>query len=166
MKVVAALVFSLFAVGQASAARFLEVPAPAKRLEVLLGTWKGDAVMTVNGRAITWKAKWSCAMNTGGWGVTCKLSGRIPGLGQYDETDVFGYDDESDLVHWFSTTSRGEVHDHAGRWTDGKTLQLDWQTGGKRERLVMAIEGTEVVVKSDVTSAGKPSMSMVLRLRR
>jgi hypothetical protein len=106
-------------------------------------------------------------MITGGWGVTCKLSGRLPGLGQYDETDVFGYDDENDVIHWFATTSRGEVHDHAGRWVNAKTLELEWRGGGKHERLTMTIEGRELVVTSDLTAAaGQASTSMVMRLRK
>src|SRR5688572_15576153 len=170
MKVAPAAVSLLLAfvasAAPAGAARFLDVPPAAKRLEVLLGTWKGEGTITVNGNTVTWKPKWSCSMNSGGWGVTCKLSGRIPGLGQYDETDVFGYDGAADLVHWFSTSSRGEVHDHAGRWTDGRTLQLEWKSGPKHERLMLLIDGSELLVKSEVTSAGRPSMAMTLRLRR
>jgi hypothetical protein len=167
MKVAIALaVLVTAASGPASAARFLEVPVPAKRLEILLGTWKGDALLIANGRSVSWKPKWTCGMSSGGWGVTCKLSGKIPGVGQYDETDVFGYDEGSDLVHWFSTSSRGEVHDHSGRWIDGKTLQLEWRAGHKFERLTLTIDGPEIVVKSDVTVAGKPTTAMTIRLRK
>ena len=42
---------------------------PAKRLEILLGTWKGDALLTANGRSVSWKPRWTCGMNSGGWGV-------------------------------------------------------------------------------------------------
>ena len=54
-----------------------------------------------------------------------------PGMGTYAETDLFGYEPNSDTFHWYSVTNAGETHDHVAKAGDGSKIQ--WVYTGSQE---------------------------------
>ena len=69
--------------------------------------------------------KFDCKKASGGRGVMCIDTAKVPGLGALDFTHLVAYDPERKAVHWFAVGSTGEVHDHVCHWKDAKTLDCE-----------------------------------------
>ena len=63
----------------------------------------------------------------GGWGVRSELRGEIEGLGPMLEDDLLGFDQASGLIHLYSLTNTGNVHDHTGRWREDGGMDLVYE---------------------------------------
>jgi hypothetical protein len=48
----------------------------------------------------------------------------IPGLAAYDETDLMGYEPNSNTYHWYSITNAGETHDHVATPPNGSAIRF------------------------------------------
>lgn len=106
-----------------------------------------------------------------GQGIQTRLTGELPGLGPVDESDLWGYDPGADLVHMFSITSFGDVHDHAGRWTDERTLALQWRGVREGQEAIEEISitlpsGGEMHVRSTMTVGGQPAGAFEATFRK
>jgi hypothetical protein len=89
------------------------VPAQAKELQKLVGSWKGSPTLTLpDGKSFSAPTTYDCKATSQGFGVTCKLIATMPDGNKYESTDVWGYSTGDGLLHWFTVTSAGETHDH------------------------------------------------------
>jgi hypothetical protein len=103
-----------------------------KGLIDLVGVWKIDGTLKMDDKSFPSTGSWNCEVSSGGYAVQCALELELSGLGPYHESDLFGYDASDHLYHWYSVTSGGEVHDHAGS-CDGTvaTFQFQGASDGK-----------------------------------
>jgi hypothetical protein len=75
---------------------------------------------------------WDCVESSGAAGVRCKA--RIDGLPgfTYLFDDLWGYSEVDKLIHWYTVTNAGEVHDHRGHLdASGGLVQFDGPMDGK-----------------------------------
>jgi hypothetical protein len=106
-----------------AASPFMALPAHAadpaqiaKDLQCLVGSWKGTGTFAMpDGKTANVSFNYDCKTAAGGSGVAChlRMTG-IPGLPAYELDDLYGYNAGDGLVHWFTITNTGEVHDHKG----------------------------------------------------
>jgi hypothetical protein len=101
------------------------LPKPVEGLECLVGSWKGAGTMTMGKDKAKVDATWECKRTAARWGVTCnfRVTG-IPGGGAYEETDLMGYEPNSNTFHWFAVTNAGETHDHVATASDASKIQF------------------------------------------
>jgi hypothetical protein len=96
-------------------------PKSAARLDNLVGAWKGTGSVTAGKDKAPVTGDWVCKKTAAASGVLCTLEMKgIPGVATYAETDLFGYEPNTDTLHWFSVTNAGETHDHVAKPADGK----------------------------------------------
>lgn len=134
-------------------------PKPAARLDNLVGTWRGTGTATAGATAAKVTFEWACKRIAAGSGVACTLEMKdVPGMtGAYAETDLFGYEPNTDTLHWFSVTNAGETHDHIAKPTDGK-LQFVFRGTQDGKPLVETVDlelGKELVVHDEVKVGGQ-----------
>lgn len=133
-------------------------PDEARRLRTLLGHWtvkgtfaEGDKTAAVNG-------DWSFELALDGWGVLGTMATSIAGLGEFNETEVLGFDASTDKVHMFSA-NKFAIRDHEGGWVDRDRLRVRWV--GSQEGRAVVEEITVHIDRSDhmtarvVESAGR-----------
>jgi len=96
-----------------AAARADGLPKQVADLERLVGTWKGSGTLAMGKDKAKVDVTISCKRTSAQFGILCntKFTG-IPGVPSYDETDLFGYEPNSNTYHWFSVTNGAETHDH------------------------------------------------------
>jgi hypothetical protein len=129
----------------------LAAPKPAARLDNLVGTWKGSGSLTAGKDHLPLTFGWQCKQISAAAGVLCTLE--IKGMpAPYAETDLFGYEPNTDTLHWFSVTNAGETHDHVAKAADGK-LQFVFKGTQDGKPLVETIDfdlGKELTIRSEV----------------
>jgi hypothetical protein len=139
-----------------------DTPAnPMTQLDPIVGTWKVAGTMTMGKDAVKITATWTCKRVSAKAGILCTLDMKgIPGLGAYAETDLFGFDPNSNTLHWFAVTNGGETHDHVAKVGEGGKLQFVY-TGtqeGKPFKEVIDTEigkgGTSISIRSESFVAG------------
>lgn len=91
------------------------------------GEWAGNATLTTGEQTLRFPLTMSNKPISGGWGLMSTVRGTIPGMGTYNETDMFGYDAGRDALHMFSITSFGETHDHSGKWINDKRMEFRYE---------------------------------------
>jgi hypothetical protein len=101
------------------------LPKPVADMECLIGHWKGGGTLALGKDKSKIDATWTCQRTSAQFGVLCQfhVTG-IPGVAAYDETDLMGYEPNSNLYHWYSVTNAGETHDHVAKVPDGNTIQF------------------------------------------
>jgi len=101
------------------------LPKPVAGMECLVGQWRGAGSLSMGKDTSKLDASWSCARTSAQYGVLCTLRVTgIPGLAAYEETDLMGYEPNTDTYHWYSVTNGGETHDHVAAPAAGNTLQF------------------------------------------
>jgi hypothetical protein len=92
------------------------LPKPVADMECLVGQWAGPGTVVSGKDTAKINATWSCKRTSAQYGVLCAfhVTG-IPGLAAYDETDLMGYEPNSNTYHWYSVTNAGETHDNVAR---------------------------------------------------
>lgn len=135
-------------------------PAGVTPLLQLVGNWKGSGTMTMGDQSLKVTLAISCTKTAAGWGVECHAKfGGIPG-GTYEESDLFGFDAGTQMVHWYAITNGGEVHDHAGKFDDAGrvlTVEHDGTVDGKpfKEDIVLTFDKGTISVRSEGFVDGK-----------
>jgi len=116
---VLALVFA------SSAAAADAPPKPVTDLGCLIGNWKGKGTFEAGKDKANIQANWACKRSSAQYGVLCTLllTG-IPDLPRYEETDLFGYEPNTNTYHWYSVTNAGETHDHVAAVPAGSSAQF------------------------------------------
>ena len=101
------------------------LPKPVADMEYLIGNWKGGGTFAMGKDKATLNATWTCQRTSAQFGVLCTFHVMgIPGVSVYDETDLMGYEPNSNLYHWYSVTNAGETHDHVATVPEGNTIQF------------------------------------------
>jgi hypothetical protein len=137
-----------------------DAPKPGDALQVLVGTWKGSGTAAFGKDKAKVDFTWTCKAVSGKAGVLCTLAMKgIPGLASYEETDLFGYEPNSDTYHWFGTTNMGETHDHVAKNTGFDKLQFIY-TGtqeGKpfKEVIDVTTSAKKITIHSESFVAGQ-----------
>ncbi len=150
--------------------------APPKQvtdMECLVGNWKGGGTMKMGKDSLKIDLSLSCKRTSGQFGVLCssKMTG-IPGVAAYEETDLFGYEPNSNTYHWFSVTNGAETHDHVAKVPDGDkiTFVYNGTQEGKafKEAIDMdfAKDGKSMTVHVDSVVAGQVIASMDLKAKK
>jgi hypothetical protein len=129
------------------------LPKPVEGMECLVGTWKGAGSVSMGKDKAKIAATWTCKRVSASWGVLCTLHATgIPGLAAYEETDLMGYEPNTDTYHWYAVTNGGETHDHVASPSEGK-LQFIYNgvQEGKPFKEVLELE----IGKDDKTVTGR-----------
>lgn len=108
-------------------AEMFPIPDGAKRLEWFIGEWTLGGTLQMGADTFAISGDWSMTRAAGGWGVRSVLRGQVEGLGAMLEDDLLGFDQESGLIHLYSLTNTGNVHDHTGPWRDDGGLDLVYE---------------------------------------
>ena len=108
-----------------AAAETETVPKPVADMECMVGTWKGGGSLAMGKETAKLQATWTCERTSAKFGLLCRfrVTG-IPGVAAYEETDLMGYEPNSNLYHWYSVTNAGETHDHVASVPKGNALQF------------------------------------------
>ena len=101
------------------------LPKPVADMECLVGQWAGPGTVVSGKDTAKINATWTCKRTSAQFGVRCsfQVTG-IPGVAAYDETDLMGYEPNSNLYHWYSVTNAGETHDHVANVPTGNAIQF------------------------------------------
>lgn len=101
------------------------VPKQVADMECLVGSWKGDGSLVMGKDSAKINATWTCKRTSARFGVLCTfhVTG-MPGGGVYEETDLMGYEPNTNTYHWYSVTNAGETHDHIAPVSNGNTIQF------------------------------------------
>jgi len=102
------------------------IPPEVKRLEVFLGEWNVAGTVALDGRTLPVSGKWRFTPAASGQGLRASMRLELGPLGAYEEDDLIGYDAESGNIHVFRLTNTASVLDHTARWTDDRTLQMQY----------------------------------------
>jgi hypothetical protein len=150
-----------------------KLPPQVAGMDCLIGSWKGGGTIAMGKDKAKIDATWTCKRTPGDFGVVCNfhVTG-IPGVAAYEETDLMGYEPNTNTYHWFSVTNAGETHDHVAKATDGNKLEFTF-TGtqdGKPLKEVIALElakDTKSLSGRAETFVGGTSASVLeLKLRK
>jgi hypothetical protein len=139
-----------------------EPASPLAQLDPLVGTWKVSGTMTIGKDVAKLAGSWTCKRASAKAAILCTLEFTgIPGLGAYAETDMFGYEPNSNTLHWYSVTNAGETHDHVAQVTDTGKLQFVFtgtQEGKPFKEVIdteLSKDGKSMAVHSESFVAGK-----------
>ncbi len=146
-------------------AEMFAVPEGAKRLEWFVGEWTLGGTLELEGNTFAISGDWSMTPAAGGWGVRSQLRGEIEGLGPMLEDDLLGFDPETALIHLYSLTNTGNVHDHVGQWREdgGFDLVYEGTQQGQpyREEIELRREGERRFTVRSVEHVGGALASMM-----
>lgn len=146
-------------------------PAEAQRLSAMLvGSWKGRGTLTMEGKPVPLDLELTCATSASAWAVTCQARGVDPAGKLHEETHLWGYNAETQKVHFFCVTSDGDVHDHVGSFTaKGIAVQYTGTMDGKPMVEALSFEPTDnatVRFRNDMTVGGAPFLGLDMTFKR
>jgi hypothetical protein len=106
-------------------------PAPTmsaegkKFVQGWLGQWtSSDASLTAGAQKMQGPLRMSCESVSSGWGTLCKGTFELKGMPPSASTFLMGWDVATGTGHMFEISDTGELHDHSGKWADGKSITL------------------------------------------
>jgi hypothetical protein len=149
------------------------LPKPIQDMECLVGVWKASGTFTMGKDTFKVAATWDCKRTSAKHGVLCnlKLTG-VPGLPVYSETDLFGYEPNSNTYHWFSVTNAGETHDHVAPMTAGNAIQFVY-TGTQEGKpfkeqidMVFAKDSKSFTLRAETFVAGSSTSLFDLKAKK
>jgi hypothetical protein len=103
-------------------------PAPesVKKLYYFDGKWQGKATMTMNGQSQTFDYFMDMKKDANGWGLAYHEKGLIPNAPPYMGFGAITTDLNDNMIHIFTVSNYGDVHDHKGSWIDDKRFKLQY----------------------------------------
>ncbi len=109
------------------------LPKPVQNLDCLVGAWKGTGTVAMGKDKAKVDVQIDCKRTSARFAVQCstRFTG-IPGVAVYEESDLFGYEPNTDTYHWYAITNAGETHDHVMK-NPGDTTKLQWVFNGTQE---------------------------------
>lgn len=145
------------------AARADETQAPSpemQRLNVIIGSWEGDATAMMNGKTVHFRLHHENVPIVQGFGIQCRETADSPDIGHYESQNLLGFDPGRAEIHLLSVTNWAETHDHKGKWIDDKSFTLRYEGVVNGKPMVEVIPVTivsnnEYRFKSTVTIDGK-----------
>jgi hypothetical protein len=131
-------------------------PEGKKFIEAFHGNWTmKDATFSMGGQEMKGKFTMNCDKAAGGWATVCKGKQSFGKDMKADALYTFSWDIVTGEGHMHEVESMGNVHDHAGKWMDEKTISLG-HTGknmeGKEETDTVTftmVSAKEIVFKAD-----------------
>ena len=100
-----------------------KLPKEVQPIHCMVGTWQAKNVqVTMAGKKTKGELAITCNATSGGFGVVCTSKITVEGLGTIEETDLFGWDPQAKLYHWYAVTSMGDTHDHIATVTRTRTV--------------------------------------------
>lgn len=106
---------------------------PLATLEPLVGDWKGPGSIAMGKDKAKVDIAITCKHTSASAGILCAMHATgVPGIAAYEETDLFGYEPNSDSYHWFAITNAGETHDHAMK-NPGAASKFQWTYSGTQD---------------------------------
>jgi hypothetical protein len=149
------------------------VPKQVSDMDCLVGSWKGVGSLKMGKDKASINATWECKRTSSQYGVLCTfhVTG-IPGVGSYDETDLMGYEPNSDTYHWYSVTNAGETHDHVAKPSASNQIQFVYNgtQDGKPFKEVIDLsfskDGKTMTGTCEAFSAGVSQSVMALSLKK
>jgi hypothetical protein len=166
--------FTTLLVTSSFAAADTALPEPVAKLHAFAGSWKATGTITMGADTVKVTGSYTCKPVSGKLGILCtvKVVG-IPGVATYEETDLFGYEPNSNAYHWFSVTAAGETHDHVAKPFDGNKIQFVYAgtQDGKPMKEVCDLELTgkkldAMTVRSETFVGGTSMVKMEVKLRK
>lgn len=147
-------------------------PKQVENMECLVGTWKGGGSLTLGKDKAKLDVTLDCKRTSAKFGVLCTFRATgMPGM-TYEETDLFGYEPNSDTYHWYSVTNAGETHDHVAKPPTGDHVDFQYTGTQDGKPLTETIafdfskDGKTLAVKSDTTVAGAVIATMDIKVRK
>lgn len=102
-------------------------PKELTDLQRLVGNWKVNVVARMPDGGEQWGSGTIVAEPIcSDYGVKTILRVDVEGIGPYEEHDLWGLDRDTGLLHLYSVTSSGAVHDHVGNMRDGRSIEFHW----------------------------------------
>jgi hypothetical protein len=113
------------------------LPEKARVLHRLIGDWKMHGKGHMDGDEFDMDGSWCESPTASGFGLSGRWQvvdpeGKYP---TYHESDLWGYDSETDTFHYLYVDNAGQVRDFTGRLVEPDKLELsreDLQDGKKR----------------------------------
>jgi len=148
------------------------VPKQVEKMECLVGAWKGGGSLVMGKDKAKLDVTVECKRTSARFGVLCTFHATgMPGM-TLEETDLFGYEPNSDTYHWYAVTNAGETHDHVARPPSGE--RLDFQYTGVQEGKPMtetiafdfSKDGKTLAVKSDTSVGGAVIATLDVKVRK
>jgi hypothetical protein len=162
---------SLTSIAHAKGTPDPKLPKEVQLLHCMVGAWQAKNVqVTMAGKKTKGDISLSCSAVSGGYGVACTTKINIEGLGTIEESDLFGYDPQAKLYHWFAVTNMGETHDHVAMPLTGTTMMFahsGFQEGKPMQEILsmtMNEQGTKIDFKSNGVIAGQSAWTIVATL--
>jgi hypothetical protein len=147
------------------------MPKPVTDMECLVGRWKGKGSLSMGKDKLPIQATWTCDRTAAQFGVLCNfhVTG-IPGMPAYEDTDLMGYEPNTNLYHWYSVTNAGETHDHVASVPKGDTISFVFN--GTQEgkpfketiELTFSKDSKHVSGRSETFVAGASTSVMLLEM--
>lgn len=145
-------------------------PSPAQvAIKSLIGKWTGKGTIHSEGKTHKVTMSWDCAAAAAGTGAKCKATiVGIPGF-TYEFDDLWALSPADGLVHWYTITNAGEVHDHQGHLdTTGGQLSAHVAVSGKMlsEVITFKCKNNAVTMSWVTTLGGAPHESGQIELSK
>lgn len=148
------------------------LPKQVENMECLVGSWKGGGSLVQGKDKAKLDIALECKRTSAKFGVLCalRMTG-IPGL-VYEETDLFGYEPNSDTYHWYAVTNAGETHDHVAKPPSGDHVDFQYTGTQGAKPLIETVafdfskDGKTLAVKSNTTVGGAVVATMDVKVRK
>lgn len=149
------------------------LPKQVSEMDCIVGSWKGAGSLTMGKDKASIAATWDCKRTSSQYGVLCTfhVTG-IPGVAMYDETDLMGYEPNSNTYHWYSVTNAGETHDHVAKPSTSNTIEFVYNgtQDGKPFKevidLTFSADSKTISGTCETFSAGVSQSVMALSLKK
>lgn len=102
-----------------------QLPPEGKRwIESFVGRFRSnDVSFTMGDKPVKGKMELDCRRAAGGWAATCTATMTL-GKEKQQMALLYGWSVADGMAHLFEVTNMGDVHDHAGKWDDDKTITV------------------------------------------
>jgi hypothetical protein len=150
-----------------------KLPKEVQAMHCLVGNWVSKtAQFNLDGKKRKGEIAINCTAASGGFAISCTSKLTIEGLGAAQETDLFGYDPQAKLYHWYAVTSMGDSHDHVSLPPTGPDQPIVFAHSGfengkpMQEVLRMAFnaDATKIEFRNDNVVAGQSAGTIVATL--
>jgi hypothetical protein len=173
MKTLTKIVSALSLVVPVAAVAAEPLPPRVADMECLVGAWRGSGNMQMGKDTANVSVSWDCKRTSAKFGVSCvgRFNG-VPGVGVYEETDLMGYEPNSNTYHWYSVTNGGETHDHVAQVPTGDTIRFVFngtQEGNAFKEVIdltFSKDGKALKGHSETFLAGTSTSVLELNLRK
>jgi hypothetical protein len=149
------------------------LPKQVVDMDCMVGAWKGSGTLAMGKDKSSIVANWNCKRTSAQYGVLCtfQVTG-IPGVPSYEETDLMGYEPNSNTYHWYSVTNAGETHDHVAKPSASNTIEFVYN--GTQEgkafkeviKLTFSSDSKNITGNCETFVAGTSTSVMALSLKK